>query len=132
MSKEKVIVITKDELDDELDDEIRSIEEDEKRFVRIGAEDLVEESAIIITTEEIVEGDIRSLFQTPLRRQFIDFVSAGLPDVFLRSHEELLQTENHKKIQEAIDEVPDQALKKHLASRLEAVKLFRETHKEYA
>lgn len=132
MPKEKVIVITEDELDDELDDEIRSIEKDEKRTFRIGPEDLVEESAIIITTEEIVEGDMRSLFQASIMRRFIDFVSAGLPEVFLRAHEELLQTDNHEKIREAIDEVPDQALKKHLASRLEAIKLFRETHEEYA
>lgn len=128
MAKEEIIVITEDELGEEPEDKIRSNKEDEKQTFRNEHEDMVEESAIIITTEEILEGDMRSLFQTKLMRQFIDFVSAGLPEVFLRSHEELLQEKNQKKIRETIDEVPDQALKKHLTSRLEAIKLFRETH----
>ena len=73
-------------------------------MITVGPEDLVPDTsganepedaldaAIVITGEDMVEGDMRARFQTPLLRQFVTFVSAGLPDVFLRAHPELSAT----------------------------------------
>lgn len=115
MAKESVIVITEDDLEPE-----------DEPIITIGPEDLMH-AAIVITEEDIAEGDMRALFQSPLMRQFIAFVNAGLPDVFLMSQSELLNTGKQKRIKEAIDKVPDQALKKHLASRLGAIERFQST-----
>ena len=120
----------KSELKDALDDQTWSPDAGEERVVRIDPEDLVEETAIIITPEELLDGNLHNLLRTPLMRQFIGFVSAGLPDVFLRSHEELLKPRNHKKIQETIDEISDQVLRNYLVSRLEVVKKFQENKKD--
>lgn len=126
MAKESVIVISEDDLEPE-DEPIVTIgpeDLDEDPTITIGPEDLMEGAAVVITTEDIVEGDMRALFRTPLMRPFIAFVSAGLPDVFLRSHPELLRDSNRKQIKAAVDKVPDQALRRYLASRLEAIERF--------
>jgi hypothetical protein len=126
MAKESVIVITEDELEPEEEPiiTIKLEDVDEKSPIRVGLEDLTDDAAIIITEQDIAEGDMRTRFQSPLGRQFIAFVSAGLPDVFLKSQSELLNTRKQKQIKEAIDQVPDQALKKHLISRLGAIERF--------
>jgi len=125
MSKKPPIVITENDL-----------EPDDDAIITIGPEDLeadttiaVEpedalDAAIVITSEDIAHGDMRALFRTPLMRQFIAFVSAGLPDVFLRAHPELSRDSSRKQIASVVDQVPDQALKRHLASRLEAFERF--------
>lgn len=126
MAKESVIVISEDDLEpeDESIITIRPEDLDENSTITIGPEDLMEGAAVVITTEDIVEGDMRALFRTSLMRQFIAFVSAGLPDVFLRSHPGLLRDSSRKQIKAAVDKVPDQALRKHLASRLEGIERF--------
>ena len=111
MAQESVIVITEDDL------------EPKGQVIHIGMEDLIDDAAIVITAEDIVED---------LMRQFITFVSAGLPDVFLRSHPELLENGNRQQIKRNIDQVPDQALKKHLASRLQAIAEFGTAQERHA
>lgn len=125
MAKKPSIVITENDLEPE-DDSI----------IIIGPEDLEPDTtsavapkdaldaAVVITTEDIAHGDMRTLFRTPLMRQFVAFVSAGLPDVFLRAHPELSRDNSRKQVASVVDQVPDQALKKHLASRLEAIERF--------
>lgn len=125
MAKESVIVISEDDLEPE-DEPIVTIgpeDLDEDPTTTIGPEDLMD-AAIVITAEDIVEGDMRALFRTSLMRQFIAFVSAGLPDVFLRSRPGLLRDSSRRQIKAAVDKVPDQALRKHLASRLGAIERF--------
>lgn len=126
MNEESIIAITEDDLKPEEKPIVTIGPEDldEDPTITIGPEDLMEGAAIVITAEDIVEGDMRALFRKPLMRQFIAFVSAGLPDVFLRSRPGLLRDSNRKQIKAAVDKVPDQALRKHLASRLEAIERF--------
>ncbi len=126
MNEESVIVITEGDLEPEDESVIAIGPEDleEEPIIRVGPEDLMEGAAIVITAEDIAEGDMRALFRKPLMRQFVAFVSAGLPDVFLRSHPELLRDSSQRQIRTAIDKVPDQALRKHLASRLGAIERF--------
>lgn len=126
MNEESIIAITEDDLEPEEKPivTIRPEDLDENSTITIGPEDLMEGAAVVITAEDIVEGDMRALFRTPLMRPFIAFVSAGLPDVFLRSHPELLRDSSRRQIKAAVDKVPDQALRKHLASRLGAIERF--------
>ncbi|MCP4897461.1 MAG: hypothetical protein GY906_10865 [bacterium] len=89
--------------------------------IRIGTEDLVDTQAFVITEEDLVEGDMRALFETPVMRQFIEFVEAGLPDAFLRSNPDLARAESRKKIEKVVVRVPDQALRQYLENRLQAI-----------
>jgi hypothetical protein len=116
MAKKPDIVISADDLGDE-----PSSPPARGEVIRIGLEDLVEGAAITVTAEDIAEDDLRALFRPPLMRQFLAFVDAGLPEVFARSHPELVQPHSREQIRAAIDRVPDPALKKHLAGRLAAL-----------
>jgi hypothetical protein len=122
MPKEPSIVITEDDLghEDEPIIAIRPEDLDEEPDVHIGPEDLAEGAAIVITAEDVAEGDMRALFKRSYMRQFIAFVSAGLPDAYVRAHPKRLK-ERREQIQKVIRRVPDQALRKHLASRLQAL-----------
>jgi hypothetical protein len=125
MSKKPLIVITENDLEPE-DESIITIGPEDLEAdtaIAVEPEDALD-AAIVITSEDITEGDMRALFRTPLARQFVAFVSAGLPDVFLRAHLELLRDSSRKQIASVVDQVPDQALKKHLASRLGAIERF--------
>ena len=68
-----------------------------------------------------------ALFRSPLMRQFIAYVSAGLPQVYLQAHPALLRDRKRKRIARVLERLPDQSLKKHLSSRLQAIERVQPT-----
>ena len=79
--------------------------------------------SIYIDSHDITADDISHLFESSLMHEFVQFVSAGLPQVFLKSkaHEHLTVDENVATIRQAIEQVPDPDLKKYLLSRLRII-----------
>ena len=89
---------------------------------QLGHDDLVEGAVIIVTTEDIAEVDEFSSFSPEHVQEFVEFVSAGLPEVFLRCHPNLLDANTQDWIREVIDNLSDRSLQMYLSIRLTSLK----------
>ena len=89
---------------------------------RLGREDLVEGAAIVVTTEDIAEADDFSSFSMEYMQEFVEYVSSGLPEVFLRCHPNLLDANTQDEIREVVDNLSDRSLQRYLRSRLASLK----------
>lgn len=84
----------------------------------LGREDLVDSAAIVVTVDEVAEMDELSPFSSESMQEFVAFVAAGLPEVFLRSHSGLVDAGTQDEIRAVIDEVSDRSLQAYLRTRL--------------